>query len=112
MKITKTVLVAMINETLKNALVASDYDPTGTTREKPEEKKARREGKNQAVAKLSGKSAAELQQVYLRLEQQAELAYQDTLKHAFLWGALDQIKQMLKRAGEGLPRKSQDPWQR
>jgi hypothetical protein len=77
-----------------------------------EEKKARLEGKNQAIQKLSGKSAEELKRVYLDLEMKAEHAYKEPLKHAFIWGALDQIKLMLKKLGQQLPKKDRDPWTR
>lgn len=68
--------------------------------------------KKQAIQKLSGKSVEELKRVYLELEAKAEGLYQEPLKHAFIWGALDQIKTMLKKAGHGLPKKNQDPWTR
>jgi hypothetical protein len=107
---TSTDLATIIQETVKNAL--SDYTPTDSVRETPEEKKARREGKKQAVERLSGKPVEELKRVYLKLERQAEESYKDSVKHAFLWGALDKIRDMLKKSGEGLPRKNQDPWAR
>ena len=47
MKITKANLTTMINEAVQNALTS--YDSTGTVRETPEEKKARREGKKHYV---------------------------------------------------------------
>lgn len=108
--ITSTDLATIIQEAVKNAL--DDYAPTGSVRETPEEKKARREGKKQAVERLSGKPVEELRRVYLKLERQAEESYKDSVKHAFLWGALDKIREMLKKAGEGLPKKTQDPWTR
>jgi len=111
-KITTSQLRTIIREAVRNALPSPDYTPTGSVRETPEEKKARREGKKQAVERLSGKSVEELRRVYLKLERQAEESYKDSVKHAFLWGALDKIREMLKKAGEGLPKKNQDPWAR
>lgn len=113
MKITRTNLATIITEAIQNALTASSgHDLTDTVRETSKEKKARRDGKKQAVEKLADKTPEQLQQAYLKLEHQAETSYQDSLKHAFLWGALDQIKLMLNRAGVSLPKKSQDPWSR
>lgn len=108
--ITSANLATIIQEAVQNAL--NDHGPADSVREKPEEKKARREGKKQAIERLSGKPVEELKRVYLKLEAQAEQSYQDSAKHAFLWGALDQIRDMLKRSGEGLPKKNQDPWTR
>ncbi len=102
----------MIREAVRNALPSQDYEPVGVTREKPEEKKARLQGKKQAQERLSGKSPDELKVVYLKLERQAEQSYQDTVKHAFLWGVLDQIRDMLEKMGENLPKKNSDPWSR
>lgn len=107
-KITSADLGAIIQEAVKNALT----EQTGSPRETAEEKKARRDGKKQAIERLSGKTAAELKQTYLKLEAQAEESYKDSAKHAFLWGALDQIRVMLKNMGEELPRKTQNPWNR
>lgn len=110
MKITSTDLGVIIQEAVKNALM--DQDSLESVRETAEEKKARRDGKKQVVERLSGKNAHELKRVYLSLERQAEESYKDSAKHAFLWGALDQIKAMLRTMGENLPRKNQDPWSR
>lgn len=112
MKTTKTNLKTIISEAIKNALSSTEYDEMGAAREKPEEKKARLDGKKQAIQKLSDKSVEELKRVYLELEAKSERVYQEPLKYAFIWGALDQIKAMLKKAGHGLPKKSQDPWTR
>jgi hypothetical protein len=113
MKVTKAQLVSMIRESIGNALYdPSNYDERGMARVSPEEKKARLEGRKQAKARFLGKSPEELQAAYLATERKAEEAYQDKVKSAFLWGALDQIKAMLKQAGQGLPKKSQDPWTR
>lgn len=110
MKITSTNLGTIIQEAVKNALM--DQEAVESPRETAEEKKARRDGKKQAVERLSGKTVEELQRAYLKLERQAEESYKDSAKHAFLWGALDQIRDMLKRMGAGLPKKNQDPWTR
>lgn len=88
----------------------SEYDETGALRVSAEEKKARLEGKKQAKAKLVGKSIEELMTSYLKIEQQVEASYTEPLKHAFLWGALDQIGVMIKMAGGQLPRKPKSPW--
>jgi hypothetical protein len=120
MKVTKAQLSSMIRESLTNALSSGEaglynpdnYDERGVARVTPEEKKGRLEGRKQAIAKFAGKSVEELQAAYLSIERKAEEAYQDTAKSAFLWGALDQIKKMLKQAGQGLPKKSRDPWTR
>jgi hypothetical protein len=104
----KSDLGNMIREAIQNALKESSE----MTRETPEEKKARLDGKKQALEKLQGKTSEELKASYLKVEQQAERDYKDPLRHAFLWGALDQIKFMLKQQGEGLPKKSRDPWTR
>lgn len=113
MKIKKTEFSTMIREAVQVALGESgEYDETGELREKPEEKKARLDGKKQAVARLAGKPVEELKQSYLKIEAQAEAAYQEPLKHAFLWGALDQIAGMLKKQGQMPPKKNQSAWTR
>lgn len=109
-KITSTDLGTIIQEAVKNAL--TDQGAPESIRENPEEKRARRDGKKQAIERLSGKTAEELQRTYLKIERQAEETYKDAVKHAFLWGALDQIRDMLKKMGAGLPKKNQDPWVR
>jgi hypothetical protein len=101
----KSELASIIRESVRNALHESDYDEMGAARETPEEKKARLDGKKQALAKMQGKSLEELQASYLKIEAQAEVAYTEPLKHAFLWGALDQLKSMIKKAGGNLPKK-------
>jgi hypothetical protein len=111
-KITTSQLRTIIREAVRNALPSPNYEPVGETREKPEEKKARLQGKKQAKERLSGKSPDELKAIYLKLEEQAEQSYQDSAKHAFLWGALDQIRDMLKKMGETLPKKNSNPWTR
>lgn len=100
----KSELASMIREAVQNAL--------GDEREKPEEKKARLDGKKQALAKFKDKPSEVLEKAYLSIEVQAEASYQEPLKHAFLWGALDQIGFMLKKQGKGLPKKNQSPWTR
>lgn len=98
MKITKANLTIMINEAVQNALTS--YDPTGAVRESPEEKKARREGKKQAVEKFSGSSVEDLKRKYLELEQKAEQHYQDTLKSAFIWGGFGSDSGHVKENGD------------
>jgi hypothetical protein len=57
MKITKTNLRTIISEAIKNALNSTEYDEMGAVREKPEEKKARLDGKKtsnpKALRKIS-----------------------------------------------------------
>lgn len=100
----KSDLADMIREAVQNAL--------DSEREKPEDKKARLDGKKNALEKFKDKDPETLKAAYLQIEAQAEASYQEPLKHAFLWGALDQIKFMLKKQGHGLPKKNQDPWKR
>lgn len=109
-RITTSQLRTIIREAVRNA--SQDYEHVGLTREKPEEKNARLKGKKQVEDRLAGKEPAILKGTYLKLEAEAERSYQNPVKHAFLWGALDQIRDMLEAMGEQLPKKNSDPWTR
>jgi hypothetical protein len=109
-RITTSQLRTIIREAVRNA--SQDYEHVGLTREKPEEKKARLQGKKQAEERLANKQPGDLKATYLKLEVQAENSYQNPVKHAFIWGALDQIRDMLEAMGEQLPKKNSDPWTR
>jgi len=101
---------SIIREAVKNALIeALDYHGM----EEPKEiRKARLAGRAQARAKLAGKTPAELEQAYLAIERQSEREYEDPIRSEYLLGAREQVRDMLKKLGRGLPKRSQDPWTR
>jgi len=109
-KITTSQLKAIIREAVKNA--SDNFGEIESHRETAEEKKARLDGKRQAAERLQGKSVGDLKATYLKLEVQAEQSYRNPVKHAFIWGALDEIRDMLEAMGEQLPKKHSDPWAR
>lgn len=108
----KSELYSIIREAVKNALAAQEAIGYDGLEEPKEVRKARLAGRAQARAKLARKSPEELEQAYLSIEQKAEKEYQDPVRSEFLRGAMDQVRDMLKKFGRGLPRKSSDPWTR
>lgn len=113
MKSTKGQITAMIREAVTNALSATEYDERGLSIVPLEDRKARAAGKKEAAVKFANKTPEELKTAYLAIERKAEELYQDTVKHTYLWGVLDKIKELLKKGyQQELPRKDQNPWNR
>lgn len=100
----------IVREAVKNALNVTEARDFEGNEEPKETRKARLAGRAQARAKFAGQSPEKLKQAYLAIEQKAEKDYEDPIKNEFLHGAMDQIRDMLKKLGHGLPKKPSNPW--
>lgn len=117
---TKGKITAMIREAIVNALATqpealtpTSHDERGFSEVPLEERKAHAAGKAQGRLQFSEKSPEELQAAYLVIEAKAEQFYADPIKHAYLWGVLDKIRDILKRTHKmDLPKKGGGPWVR